>query len=99
MLKSFLILDLPMDATDDQIRKKYLSLIKENRPDSTPDKFKKINAAYEAVKDKRSRIKTKMFSAFMDMECEETLQTLAESINLTKKETNLKSLTTALTNK
>ena len=99
MLKSFLILDLPMNSSDEQIRKKYLKLIKENRPENAPEQFRKIQAAYEAVKDRRSRIKTKLFAAFTNSEIDETLQTVAQSIKFSKKQTKLTNLIAAVTNK
>ncbi|HML44154.1 MAG TPA: DnaJ domain-containing protein, partial [Hyphomicrobium zavarzinii] len=50
------ILGVPRGATDDQIRRAYLKLVKELHPDVNPSKtaeerFKKVTAAHDIVGD------------------------------------------------
>jgi curved DNA-binding protein CbpA len=96
MLKSFLVLGLPMDASDVQIRKKYLKLVKIFAPEKAPEQFQRITTAYEAVKDSRRRTETTIFTALMDMEYDETFSTLTKSVKIRKKQTGLKDLLKAL---
>ncbi len=57
MLNHFFVLDLPPDASDEEIRKKYFQLVKKHTPEKDPLLFKKITSSYEAVKERRNRIK------------------------------------------
>jgi curved DNA-binding protein CbpA len=50
MLVYYLTLDLPLDATDQQIREAYLQKVKKYTPEKDPEKFRKINDAYEVVR-------------------------------------------------
>lgn len=47
----FLILGLPREAGEAEIRARYLELVKQFPPDTAPDKFREIRAAFEAAKD------------------------------------------------
>lgn len=47
----FLILGLPREANETEIRARYLELVKQFPPDQAPDKFREIRAAFEAAKD------------------------------------------------
>ena len=47
----FLILGLPREATEAEIRARYLELVKQFPPDRAPDQFREIRAAFEAAKD------------------------------------------------
>ncbi len=51
------ILGIPRDADDDAVRKAYLDLIRRYSPDRHPEEFKRIGAAYETLKDERSRLR------------------------------------------
>ncbi len=95
MLKSFLVLDLQMDASDQEIRKKYLELVKKFTPEKYPVDFQKITTAYEAVKNQRNRVKSRLFAAFRDLEFETTLNELADSVKFEKRKTGLKELLNA----
>lgn len=54
-MNPFLMLNLPLDATDAQIRDAYLQGVKEFPPDADPIQFQAIAAAYEAIKDQDRR--------------------------------------------
>ncbi|MBF0243459.1 MAG: DnaJ domain-containing protein [Desulfamplus sp.] len=95
MLKSLLILDLPIDSSDQEIRKRYLELVKQFTPEKNPSQFRKITDAYEAVKDQRNRVKSRLFSALQDMEFENTLTELAGVLKFVKKRVGLKELMNA----
>lgn len=45
------VLGLPRQASEAEIRARYLELVKQYPPDREPDKFREIRAAYEATKD------------------------------------------------
>lgn len=96
MLKSYLILDLPLDAQDQEIRKKYLQLVKAYSPEKDPVKFQEITNAYESIKDKRSRVETSLFTALKDMEPQNTIRTLAASAKMTRLNPGLQTLLKAI---
>ena len=60
MLTYYLTLGLSPGASDTEIRKRYLQLVRENPPGRNPERFRKITAAYEALKDRRTRIATQI---------------------------------------
>ena len=45
------ILGLPRDADEQAVRQRYLDLVKRYPPQSDPDRFREIQAAYQAAKD------------------------------------------------
>lgn len=47
----FQVLGVPRDADEEQIRSRYLKLVKQFPPEREPEKFRAIRAAYEATKD------------------------------------------------
>ena len=96
MLKSFLALGLSMDATDQDIRKKYLQLVKKYSPEKNPERFRRITTAYEAIKDKRSRLYTELFGAFNDMAPEATIDALAADVEIARARPGLEQLLSAL---
>ncbi|MCF8045216.1 MAG: J domain-containing protein [Desulfarculaceae bacterium] len=60
MLLYYRILGVDETAGDETIRSKYLQLVKEHPPEKDPEKFRLINRAYEALKDERQRVRTKL---------------------------------------
>ncbi|OWK45032.1 J domain-containing protein [Fimbriiglobus ruber] len=54
-------LGVPIDATDDVLRKRYLELIREFTPEHHPERFAAIRAAYEKIKDVDARTKYRLF--------------------------------------
>ena len=62
MLTYFLTLGLSENASDERIREAYIAMVKKHPPERDPERFQKINKAYEAIKDKRKRVRTKIFS-------------------------------------
>ena len=62
MISAYIVLGLPRDATDAQIRQRYLELVRAHPPSRDPDQFKLVAAAYEALKTPESRVATRLFS-------------------------------------
>ena len=61
MLAPFLVLGLSPSATQAEIRRRYLELVRAHRPARDPERFQQVTAAYEALKDERARVKTALF--------------------------------------
>lgn len=59
----YAVLDLPADSDDEQIRRRYLELVRENPPERAPERFGQIRAAYEDLKDLRTRLHYRLFEA------------------------------------
>lgn len=47
-------------ADDQTIRRAYLELVKKFSPERHPDQFKRITRAFEGVKDRRARVRSKL---------------------------------------
>jgi curved DNA-binding protein CbpA len=60
-MDSYEILGVAPDADDDAVRKAYLEAVRKYSPDSDPEVFKRISAAYETLKDERSRLSYYLF--------------------------------------
>ena len=56
------ILGISTDADDNAVRKAYLELVRQCPPDTAPETFKKINNAYEKLKDEKSRLQYYLFN-------------------------------------
>ena len=61
MRTPFEILGLPESATDQEIRRAYLAKVREYPPEREPERFQEIRAAFEAIKDRRARVKYQLF--------------------------------------
>ena len=57
----FLVFDLPHEATDRQVERRYQELVERYPPDREPEMFVAIRQAYEALRDQRARLKTRLF--------------------------------------
>lgn len=57
----YAVLDLPPDADDDAIRRRYLELVRAHPPDQQPERFVQVRDAYEALKDLNARIRRRLF--------------------------------------
>ena len=60
MRDPFTVLGVAEDAGDEEIRRRYLALVREFPPDRAPDRFREYRAAYEALSDERKRLETKL---------------------------------------
>lgn len=92
MLSSYFILGLDLNATDKEIRKRYLELIKRNTPEKDPDRFQEITSAYEQIKTHRSRILGKLFGPLSVSDAEESLLSLGRARTVIRRQAGLKEL-------
>lgn len=91
MLLYYLILDVPVNASDDVIREKYLELVKKFTPEKNPEQFKKISEAYNALKDKQTRVHKQIFG-YSEIKNEQGLYDLAEALRPARRRATLKEL-------
>jgi len=61
MKTAYEILGIPPDQEDDAIKQAYLIKVKQYPPEQASEQFQKIRSAYEAIKDKKSRINYELF--------------------------------------
>lgn len=57
----YLALGVPRDADDAAIKRAYFQLVRENPPESAPERFKAIRTAYERVRSAADRDRTDLF--------------------------------------
>jgi curved DNA-binding protein CbpA len=55
------ILGIALGANDEGVRKAYLDLVRSHSPDLDPEAFKRISAAYQMLKDEKSRLRYYLF--------------------------------------
>lgn len=60
------VLDLPTESTDDEIRRRYLELVRTHTPDRSPQRFAAIREAYEKLRDPMRRMRYRLFEAGKD---------------------------------
>jgi curved DNA-binding protein CbpA len=61
MNNPFDILKVPEEAGDEEIRKAYLKQIKQYPPEQSPEQFKRIQAAYHAIRQEKDRLGYRLF--------------------------------------
>ncbi len=97
MLNTFLTLDLPIDATDEMIRRRYLELVKQHPPESDPENFRNITAAYEAIGQMRQRVKTRLFYPLQHIKTrDEAILSMARAVRFKKRRVGWQSLLEAI---
>lgn len=62
MKTPYQVLGVANDADDAEIKQAYLRQVKINPPDHHPEAFQRLNRAYEAIKDHKSRLNYELFS-------------------------------------
>lgn len=60
------ILGLPATASEQDIRSRYLELVRQFPPDSQPARFAEIRAAYDDLSDPRQRLERQLFTLSTD---------------------------------
>jgi curved DNA-binding protein CbpA len=70
----YTILEIPPDADDETIRRRYLELARTFTPEQHPERFAAIRTAYEQLKDIESRVRHRLFDAGK----EDTIEALIE---------------------
>lgn len=95
MLNNFLTLDISPGSSDEKIREAYIHLIKKHPPEKDPEGFQKINNAFEAIKDKRSRARTRIFFPTTVVDHEQSLMAFAGSQRINRRRAGLSELINA----
>jgi len=54
-MNPYLVLDVPDDADDEAIRAAYLVQLRRHPPDTDPEGFGRVQAAYQAIRDIEAR--------------------------------------------
>lgn len=57
----YAVLNLSLEADDATVRDAYLRLVRQYPPEKAPERFARINAAYETLKDADSRLRYLLF--------------------------------------
>ena len=55
------VLGLPRHAGEEEVRRRYLELVRESPPDRDPERFAAVRAAYDAVRDPVRRLEAQLF--------------------------------------
>lgn len=92
MLIHYITLGLTPEASDAQIRSNYLELVKRYPPEKNPDRFRQINAAYEAVRDIRKRLEGLYLAPDKLPETEDALHNLIQIASKTRRRVGLQEL-------
>ena len=92
MLAHYLALGLSPGASQEEIRQRYLHLIRTQPPSLNPERFQRITAAYEALKDARSRVETAIFGMARYGDFELALADLVQARGADRKTPGLKTL-------
>jgi len=56
----FLVLGVSPEADDDEIKRRYLAQVRLHSPERAPERFQEIRAAYEAIRDRRGRLRVQL---------------------------------------
>jgi DnaJ-class molecular chaperone len=93
MLIPYLLLGISSDATDAEIRSRYLALVKQYPPESAPERFQRITEAYESIRSQRRRISARLFGTGAESESyADQLALLAETLTPRRRRTTLQEL-------
>ncbi len=95
MLIPYLVLGLSPSATQKEIRQRYLEQIRAHPPSRDAKRFQQISAAYEAVKDERTRISTAILGMARYRDFELALDALAQARPIQRQTPGLKTLLVA----
>ena len=72
----YAVFGLPPDSDDEQIRHRYLELVRQFPPEHAPEKFAAVRAAYESLKDLDTRLRHRLFEASKKESVEALLEEL-----------------------
>ena len=95
MLAHYLTLNLAPDASQEEIRQRYLELIRSHPPSRDPERFGRIAAAYEALQDDRSRVRTAIFGIAAYSDWELALDALVQARTAARRAPGLQALQAA----
>ena len=60
-MNPYMILRVPPQATDAEIRHAYLQAIRDSPPEREPEQFQRIAHAYEQIRDESARLNYRLF--------------------------------------
>ena len=66
MSDPYSVLGLPLDSSDEQIRRRYLELVRTHTPERAPERFAAVREAYEKLRDPVVRLRFRLFEAGED---------------------------------
>lgn len=92
MLTHYFVLNVPFDASDEDIRTSYLQLVKKHPPEKDPTKFQQITESYEAIKNERRRVAAKLSSILQVKDYEAALFSLAKAREVKRRRAKLHEL-------
>lgn len=92
MLTHYLVLGLSPHASTTEVRQRYLQLVRENPPSRDPEYSQKITAAYDALKDERTRVATRLFGTLECADMEMALMDLVRANTSRRKSPGLRAL-------
>lgn len=95
MLVHYLVLGLPCTASDNDIRRRYLELVRTHPPERDPERFQKITEAYEALRDRRRRIQSMLFGMAEYPDHQMALDALLDAHRARRRAPGLKTLLAA----
>ena len=98
MLTCYFVLDVPFDASDQDIRASYLQLVKKYPPEKDPIRFQKITEAYETIKSERRRVAAQLSNILQIRDYEAALFSLAKAREVKRRRANLQELLQYQTN-
>ncbi len=79
MLLNYLTLGVSPDASDQEIRARYLELVRRYTPEKDPRRFQEISEAFEQTKDLRARLRAAMMGPSEIGDAKEALMRLARA--------------------
>lgn len=95
MLTPYLVLGLSPQSSQEEIRQRYLELVRESPPSRAPERFQRIAAAYEALKDERTRVESAIFGALHYSDFETALWDLVRARSSQRRRPGLRDLLAA----
>lgn len=63
MTDPFLILGVAEEATDEEVKRRYLALVRVFSPERDPERFQAIRTAFEAIRSRRGRLRQRLLHA------------------------------------
>ena len=96
MINYYLTLGVSLEANDQEIRARYLELIKKYTPEKDPVRFQQVSTAYEKIKSARARIRTALFETDENPNTEAALEALSVAARPQRVRVGLKTLMHAL---
>lgn len=75
----YVVLELQPEATSEQVRQAYFRMVRIHTPEAHPEEFKRVRAAYEALRSTRHRIELALL-AFDESVTEVDLDLVARAV-------------------